>query len=733
MASEGQSSLARRIFDEALAHPAAQRSAFLAAACQGDPQVAQEVKRLIEASGQAQTFFSEDTHDSPRIGRYVVVRELGRGGMGVVYEAVDPQIGRHVAIKVINLQAFTTPEECAALRDRLFREARSAGALSHPGIVVVYDVGEDNQMAYIAMECVDGPSLHQLLTSGHRLQPAEALDVLRQAAAALDYAHQRGIVHRDVKPANLLLHQKHQVKIADFGIARISFEPKYTMTGTVMGTPDYMSPEQIEAQPTDGRSDQFSLAVMAYELLTGATPFHGGSYASIMHRIVAGPRPSAHTANPALPAAVDEVLNRAMAQLPEQRYPSCAEFVGALETAVRSPQNVAVPIPAPAPVPAPVPLPRRRDYRIAYLVAGVAALVLVLAGAAYYFLHFSKGRAGPLPPNPEIAGGAQPTKAPAQTGQPSPFPVEPARPATPRPAVVQPDRKTTPAVSDQRPAERLPAKGAESGALASSAPKSVQAPSSPPPAVSQPADPVRDLRNAAESGDPVAMDKLGQLYERGAGVPPDPAEAFRWYSKAAAIGQAAAQYHLGTLYEAGMGTARNLDQAVRLYRQAAAGGNPDAQARLLELPAAVRPAPKTPSTTAPPSSLAVSIRVPANVPWTDTGIRLLAGDTVTVTASGMIAVTADGRIPSMPPGGFVPDCAAAASIYRLPSGVFPAPRLPCWSLIGRVGAKGPVLEVGAKAAFQAKSNGKLFLGVNGDRTQNHSGYWTVAVAVERVR
>jgi serine/threonine-protein kinase len=737
--SPEQHSLARRIFEEALQQAEDQRSAYLQTASQGDQEVAQEALRLLDARSQASSFLSTDTHPSLRFGRYVVARELGRGGMGIVYEAIDPQIGRHLAIKIINFQAFTTVEETAVLRERLFREARSAGALSHPGIVVIYDVGEDEQMAYIAMELVDGPSLHQILASGERLDPAEVLDILRQAAAALDHAHKCGIVHRDIKPANIMLHQKSQVKIADFGIAKITFEPKYTMTGTSMGTPDYMSPEQIEAQPTDGRSDQFSLAVVAYELLTGATPFQGGSFAAVLHRIVAGPRPSASAANPALPAGVDDVLRRAMAQLPVDRYATCAEFVQALGAAMQPAATVTLPIQPVVPVqPVPVqpvvpvqaavppvpdvpvqaapPVQPRRDKRLLYVLAGVLALAAVLAGAAYRLQLF-----------PKSPGVAQSAPVPAVVPAPPASQISAEQqPAHPIPVEAPPPKVTHPA------AQTKPAGGEASASSAQPQPKPVNAPSPPadlPPP--QPVDAVRRLNRAAEAGDAEAMDRLGQMYEHGSGgLPRDATEAFRWYNKGAAAGQANALYHLGTLYEAGVATPKNLNEATRLYQRAAAAGNMEARARLSQLPAAAaRPAPKTASV-APIPRGAIAIQVPANVAWTDTGIHLRAGNRVAVTASGLVAVEAGGRIPPKAPGGFAPDCRAAAAIYGGRFGAFPAPELPCWSLIGRVGANGAIFEVGARGTFQVRSDGRLLLGINDDSLANNSGFWTAAITVE---
>ena len=268
-----------------------------------------------------------------RIGRYKIVRELGRGAMGVVYHAIDPNIGRPVAIKTIQIGGGRKPEEQERLRERLFREARSAGILSHPGIVTIYDVEQQGDLAYIAMEYVDGPTLDQLLAPDEAVSPERMFSILGQTAAALDYAHQKGIVHRDIKPANIMIAAGDAVKITDFGIAKITASEQFTMTGSIVGTPHYMSPEQVQGQPVDGRSDQFSLAVIAFEMLTGEKPYTGEHLTTVVYKIVAEDPPQPHRLNPSLSAAIDGALRKGLAKKPDARFHSCQEFVDALEKA----------------------------------------------------------------------------------------------------------------------------------------------------------------------------------------------------------------------------------------------------------------------------------------------------------------------------------------------------------------------------------------------------------------
>lgn len=268
-----------------------------------------------------------------RIGRYEILRELGRGAMGVVYHARDPKIDREVAIKTIKLADQADDSEIAALRERLFREAQAAGKLSHPGIVTIYDVDEEDGIAYIAMEFVEGRTLDSVVRQGRCDDLPFAADVLKQTASALDYAHKKGIIHRDVKPANLMLTPGGGVKVMDFGIARAG-SSHLTQTGTVMGTPSYMSPEQVKGDHVDGRSDQFSLGVIAYELVTGKKPFASENVTSVIFKIVSSHPDTPAEVCPWISPALDAVILKALSKAPGDRFADCSHFAEGFAQAV---------------------------------------------------------------------------------------------------------------------------------------------------------------------------------------------------------------------------------------------------------------------------------------------------------------------------------------------------------------------------------------------------------------
>ncbi len=271
-----------------------------------------------------------------QIGRYEILGELGRGGMGVVYLGRDPAIGRQVAIKTIRLQDLGDAEEKRWLEQRLLREARSAGILSHPYIVTVHDVAQEGDLAYIVMEYVKGATLERTLQEGEPPTREFVLNTLRQTAMALDYAHRNGIVHRDIKPSNILIHQDGLAKITDFGVAKIMTTQQMTRSGSILGTPNYMSPEQLAGKNVDGRADQFSLAGIAYLMLTGETPYTADTLPALVYKIVHEDPAAPQTLNPTLGAAVGAVFRQALARAPEGRYAACADFAQALEEALRS-------------------------------------------------------------------------------------------------------------------------------------------------------------------------------------------------------------------------------------------------------------------------------------------------------------------------------------------------------------------------------------------------------------
>ncbi len=277
------------------------------------------------------------------IGRYRIIGELGRGAMGVVYKAQDPAIGRMIAVKTIRLGDLTEESERERLRERLFREAQSAGILSHPGIVTIYDIAEEGGLAYIFMEIVNGPPLDKMLKAQQTPDKETLLSILRQVAAALDYAHKKGIVHRDIKPANIMVHEDGTAKVTDFGVAKIVSQ-QMTQAGTIMGTPSYMSPEQVQGGNISGRADQFSLAVIAYEVLTGEKPFIADYLPTLLFKIVREEPAPPQRLNGTLSADVETVMRRALAKNPADRYDNCVDFVNALAVACNACGNW-VPLP----------------------------------------------------------------------------------------------------------------------------------------------------------------------------------------------------------------------------------------------------------------------------------------------------------------------------------------------------------------------------------------------------
>lgn len=264
-----------------------------------------------------------------KLGRYEILSELGQGAMGVVYKAVDPLIDRTVAIKTINLNL--SKDELADFEERFNREAKSAGRLNHPNIVTIYDVGKTDHVAFMAMEYLEGRELKEIIASGEALPPDRVAEIIGQIADALAFAHDHGIVHRDIKPANIMVLRNGSVKITDFGIAKMSSGSR-TQIGIILGSPKYMSPEQVAGKPVDGRSDIFSLGAVLYESLSGQPAFGGehSTLTSIMYQVLNEMPAPPTDVNPALPAAFNYIVARALAKEPENRYQSAREMANDL-------------------------------------------------------------------------------------------------------------------------------------------------------------------------------------------------------------------------------------------------------------------------------------------------------------------------------------------------------------------------------------------------------------------
>jgi len=314
-----------------------------------NPQFRDLEQRLGRAAAMAETVMLGGTQshpggtmilgggtEKPMLGRYEVEKELGKGAMGVVYLGRDPKIGRVVAIKTMALSQEFEPDELKDVKERFFREAETAGRLNHPNIVTIFDAGEDHDLAYIAMEFLKGKDLTSHIKPGTLLPLPKVLSIIARVAEALGYAHRNNVVHRDIKPANIMWEvESDTVKVTDFGIARITDSSK-TKTGMVLGTPFYMSPEQLSGKKIEGRSDLFSLGVTLYQLACGQLPFQGDSMAQLMFKIANEPHPDIRVHNPELPACVAAITNKALAKDPERRYQNGEQMAKAITLALAS-------------------------------------------------------------------------------------------------------------------------------------------------------------------------------------------------------------------------------------------------------------------------------------------------------------------------------------------------------------------------------------------------------------
>ena len=420
------------------------------------------------------------------LGRYQLVRVLGQGSMGVVHEAVDPQLGRTVAIKTVLRAHLLDDETSGEYIARFQREARAAGRLQHPHIVTVFDFGDESDVSYIVMEYVRGRELAQAFTAGERFELTEIVRIMGQLLDALAYAHAQGVVHRDVKPANVMLDEHGSVKLTDFGVARVAdASMDRTLPGTMVGTPSYMSPEQIRGEAVGSRTDLFAAGVVLYQFLTGKRPFSGGGAIEVQRKILQDAPIKPSVANPEIPSAFDAVIKRALAKNPEDRYESAGAFADALRTALaksggRGRGAAHAPADAPSPSSAPRPATRGMTRADIDVPIGEAEAPPASRGATPRRLLLAGGLVGAA-----VLGGwwltsMRKTAPPADMppAQPTPSPAPPAPPAPP-PAATPPAPPAPAAAPVEAPAP-----------VAAPVPAPAPAPapeSAPPPAAPQPA------------------------------------------------------------------------------------------------------------------------------------------------------------------------------------------------------------------------------------------------------
>jgi len=299
------------------------------------PPLRQPLEVALAARGRG-TAATRELSAGQAFAHYRIEKQLGRGAMAAVYRATDERDGRVVALKLLSLGDDWPADRLDEAKLRLEREAETAGRMQHPDIVEVYGAGEYEGQMYLAMEFVEGVSLDTHTYDGRLLPPRMACEMCARVAETLYFAHQRGVVHRDVKPANIIFDQhSRRVRIMDFGVARLT-DSHATRTGVVLGSPSYMAPEQLDGGPVTGRSDLFSLGVTLFQLLTGTLPFRSDSMPSLMRRIAFEPHPPLATIRPDLPACLGAIIDRALAKDPESRFESGAEFALALRDCGRT-------------------------------------------------------------------------------------------------------------------------------------------------------------------------------------------------------------------------------------------------------------------------------------------------------------------------------------------------------------------------------------------------------------
>jgi len=413
------------------------------------------------------------------IGKYQLIRVIGEGGMGRVYEAIDPVIGRRVAIKTISLDA-----EDADTRARFFREAQSAGQLSHPNLITIHDIGEVGGMPYIVMEYLEGMDLNRTMRQ-ERLSYDTKIEIMLAVCEGLSFAHGHDVIHRDIKPANIFRTAQGRIKILDFGLAR-GVVSEVTRTGKVLGTPNYMSPEQIRGDDVDHRADIFSAGVVFYELLTGRKPFEGDSIATTMYKVLETEPPPLHLVDAHLPLTLSSVINRALAKDRSARFQTSGEMLDAisqghgLSTYVNPSRQHTV---ASSPVSS-LPEPARARSSRSMVTGGIVA-ALVVAGLAG-FAAWSRRANGPAPPL--VVTIAPPAAAPAERA------VSPIPPPTPPPVVAPTVSSPPPAASGTAGRTRsavapapIPAEPARRAQTAR--PADVNTPPAPPPPAAAPAPP----------------------------------------------------------------------------------------------------------------------------------------------------------------------------------------------------------------------------------------------------